>query len=209
MSETPQADGRTRRAEVVRAQRRAQILDTALRVFSENGYDRTSISDIVAEAGVARGTFYQYFDSKHAIFSELLERLLNELRNSVGGVDPVPGSDTFEDQLIAIVTGILQTTIDNRPLTRIIFRVAVGVDEELDQRLREFYTNLETFLERSLQLGIAGGFVRADVDATVTATCILGSIRQVVVRYVVESDEAFDTEAVATAALAYNLRGLI
>ena len=72
----------------------------------------------MAAAGVARGTFYQYFDSKHAIFVELLDRLLDELRSSVSGVDPTAGADSFEAQLQAIIQSILETTLTNRPLTR-------------------------------------------------------------------------------------------
>jgi len=42
-----------------------------LRLFSEEGYDRASIEQIVAEAGVARGTFYLYFKDKYALFQSI------------------------------------------------------------------------------------------------------------------------------------------
>jgi AcrR family transcriptional regulator len=61
-------DGRVRRGHETREARRAQILESALTVFATKGYHETSVTDLVDAAGVARGTFYLYFDSKEAIF---------------------------------------------------------------------------------------------------------------------------------------------
>ena len=62
------ADGRVARASVLRKTRRADILEVALSVFASNGYHQTRVSDIIQAAGIARGTFYLYFESKSAIF---------------------------------------------------------------------------------------------------------------------------------------------
>ena len=51
--------------------RRAQLLDASRQVFAERGYHRASVSDIITAAGVARGTFYNYFESKRAVFRAL------------------------------------------------------------------------------------------------------------------------------------------
>ncbi len=119
------ADGRTVRAERVREQRRRQILDSSLRVFSERGYWNTSITDLVRAAGVARGTFYLYFDSKSAIFLDLLEELLVRVRRAVTGVNPSTGS-SVEAQLEIVVHQLLETLSQNQHLTRIVFREAVA-----------------------------------------------------------------------------------
>lgn len=199
-------DGRTKRAEEAREQRRQQILDAALQTFAEDGYHGSSVSHIVKAAGVARGTFYLYFDGKEAIFRELLDELLATFRASIRGVDLKGGS--MQDQLVAIVCDILRTTESNRRLTRIIFREAVGLDDETDQRLSAFYSELFGYIELSLRLGIAAGLVRPLADLSLEATCILGSLRAVVQRYIVDSDEAFDVESVAAAVVDHNLVGL-
>ena len=49
-------------------ERRAQLLAAARVVFARRGYHHASVSDILDEAKVARGTFYNYFDSKRAVF---------------------------------------------------------------------------------------------------------------------------------------------
>ena len=52
---------------------RAELLGVAERLFTELGYERTSISSVLAEAGVSRGAFYHHFASKEALFENVLE----------------------------------------------------------------------------------------------------------------------------------------
>ena len=115
-------DGRVRRGQESREARRIQIKDTALKVFSAKGYHETSVTDLVDAAGVARGTFYLYFDSKEAIFLELLDDLTVHLRSNIVGIDTSTGMASMEHQLHATVVRILRTAVENQPLTRIIFR---------------------------------------------------------------------------------------
>ena len=71
-------DGRTRRATEQRESRRAAILTGALRVFGRKGYHQTHVADIIKAAGIARGTFYLYFESKAAVFDSILDQAIRE-----------------------------------------------------------------------------------------------------------------------------------
>ena len=62
MSEAPS------KREQVREERRQQILDSALAVFSQKGFHASNVSDVAAHAGVSQGTIYWYFDSKEELF---------------------------------------------------------------------------------------------------------------------------------------------
>ncbi len=55
-----------------KAENRARILEAAFRVFAERGLDNTRISDVVRESGLARGTFYNYFDSVEQLWQTLI-----------------------------------------------------------------------------------------------------------------------------------------
>ncbi len=57
---------------------RSRILDSARLCFSRSGYDATSVSDICKEAGVTKGAFYYHFETKHALFLELLNTWLSQ-----------------------------------------------------------------------------------------------------------------------------------
>lgn len=55
--------------------RKSELLAAAETLFRENGVDRTAVSDIVKKAGVAQGTFYNYYQSKDEIFAAVLEHV--------------------------------------------------------------------------------------------------------------------------------------
>ncbi len=59
-------------------ERRKEILETAMRLFTENGYEATSMRDIAKEMGVVQGLCYRYFDSKQALFEEAMETYVRE-----------------------------------------------------------------------------------------------------------------------------------
>lgn len=55
-----------------------EILDAAEKLFIKQGYDNTTVSAIVDEVGVAKGTFYYYFNTKESIIQAIVERKLNK-----------------------------------------------------------------------------------------------------------------------------------
>lgn len=57
------------------AMRRAHIFSTAKRLFETQGFEQTSVDQIVQEAGIAKGTFYYYFKSKEDALSAIMEEL--------------------------------------------------------------------------------------------------------------------------------------
>src|SRR5262249_50089911 len=62
-----------------RGQKRLQsLLDVALALFAEQGIEATTVDDIVARAGVAKGTFYHHFESKAALLQALRESFIND-----------------------------------------------------------------------------------------------------------------------------------
>ncbi|MEO8138290.1 MAG: TetR/AcrR family transcriptional regulator [Gemmatimonadota bacterium] len=65
------------------ARTREAILDAAERLFSEHGYDATSLTDVGAAAGVSRGTPGYFFGSKEQLYRDVLERCLERVRAAV------------------------------------------------------------------------------------------------------------------------------
>jgi AcrR family transcriptional regulator len=58
---------------------RSTILHTALELFSQNGYDATSVAEICQRAGTSKGAFYHHFPSKQDLFLSLMETWLDEI----------------------------------------------------------------------------------------------------------------------------------
>jgi AcrR family transcriptional regulator len=64
-------------------ERRQEILDGAMKLFSEKGYDRTSISDISISLGISQGLCYRYFKSKEEIFESAIEEYANNIADEM------------------------------------------------------------------------------------------------------------------------------
>ena len=94
MAETPS------KREQVREERRQQILEAALAVFSQKGYHATNVSDVAAQAGVSQGTIYWYFDSKDELFQAAI--LFAFTNFGEGALAPLMECTTATDKLLAL-----------------------------------------------------------------------------------------------------------
>ena len=82
-------------------ERKEIVLRHAKEVFSEKGYHQAKISDIIQRAGIARGTFYLYFENKRDVFESILDHLLARLEQIIHPIglqqgDPPPSSSSSE-----------------------------------------------------------------------------------------------------------------
>lgn len=59
--------------------RRQEILDTAMHLFYEKGYEATSMADIAKEMGVVQGLCYRYFDSKQTLYQEAMRQYVETI----------------------------------------------------------------------------------------------------------------------------------
>src|SRR3954466_12499537 len=113
-------DGRASRAQRAREQRRAAVLNVARRIFAEKGYHATKIDDIVEAAGIARGTFYLYFDDKRAAFSDLVDRFLARLHLAIQRIDTKDPARSIADQVRENTARILTLFLQDRAMTKIL-----------------------------------------------------------------------------------------
>lgn len=75
--------------------RKQELLKIAYRMFIEKGYENTSIDEIIAEAGIAKGTYYYYFESKEATLEAVIDMMIEEevgrAKEVLAESLPVPG----------------------------------------------------------------------------------------------------------------------
>jgi AcrR family transcriptional regulator len=209
VKEARKVDGRVLRAERKRKERRAKVLAAASSVFAEKGYHASSIADIIEAAGIARGTFYLYFESKREIFDELLDSLIDHLRREVRTVDVGAGARPPREQLQAIVRHVLATLVTNRDLTRILLREAVGIDDDFDRKLHAFYERILDLIRSALETGQRLGLVRP-CDLQVTAWCVLGSVKELADHALLgpSAPRELDLDAITRTILDFNLNGV-
>ena len=175
-----------------KSERRQQILECARDVFSKRGYHEAKIEDIVNAAGVARGTFYLYFEDKRAVFEEIVDRAFAQIGMVIVRVDPKDKGRTLGDQVKENIDRLVSTLLDDRATTRILLSEAMGVDPAFDRKLRAFYEIAEKLLEESLREGQDLGVV-ARGDAKMLAHLTLGALKEVLYQ-VVKRDAAYTKE---------------
>lgn len=76
--------------------RRSEVLDQALALFLEHGYDNVSLNDLLAIAGTSKGAFYHYFPSKEALVAALAERSAAQAFEALRPVFDQPGKNALE-----------------------------------------------------------------------------------------------------------------
>ncbi len=168
-------------------ERRRQLLDAAIRVFGAKGYHQTQVSDVIAEAGVARGTFYLYFKSKREIFDCIMTELFRQVREQVQSL-PREAVDKIPAQLLGNIQRATDLLLDNPSLAKILFNESVGLDAELDERLQKFYGQLLDLIRRGLTQGQEMGFVR-EGDKQVLAMALLGSLKEIFYQYFLGTEQ--------------------
>ena len=128
------------------------LLNTAFELFTEKGLHKTTISDIVEKAGVAKGTFYLYFKDKYDIRNKLISDKSNQLFLAAYAALEEHNPDcSFEDGLLFIVEHILNALTLNKPLLSFlhkdlswgVFKKAFETTPIIDEmNFASFYKNM-------------------------------------------------------------------
>ncbi len=102
-------------------QKRTSLLDSAFSLFIDNGFHKTSISDIVKDAGVAKGTFYLYFKDKYDIRNHLISRKAKQVFfTAYNALHEQEAITDFEDQVLFIIDNILDQFADDHDLVLLL-----------------------------------------------------------------------------------------
>lgn len=173
--------------------RRAQLLDASRAVFGRQGYHQSGVADIVKEAGVARGTFYNHFESKRDAFAAVIEAAMTEV---VSVVQPIDVSTPIPPQVHANLARLIKAIADEQ-VVRLLFSEAYGIDAEGDDALRTFYGEALARIETALRTGQALGVVE-DGDVGLLARCLLGLMKEPVVQATLHG-EPLDADALVRA----------
>ena len=181
-------------------QRKNQILDCARKLFSERGYYQTQISDIQLEAGVARGTIYQYFENKEDLFQTLLEKLYSDWKNMLS-IQPENMREEFSTGFKVFKYKIKQTLdffIANPDYCNIFLRVGLGLGGNFDRILDRFQGQILVLVTDYLVKGIKMGRIRPDIDIDLTGNMIGGALLRMCFFYILtKGDKEIDSEMLA------------
>lgn len=144
------------RRERKKIETRQRLMEAALRLFREQGYDDTTVGQIAEAADVAKGTFFNYFETKEAILPALVEWRLKELEDALLPEQGAPASPVarIKQALCLVAEDPLSDPV-------VVRRLFAARRYHLDPRPVHVLTDL--FSEQVCQAQAAGE-IRADLD---------------------------------------------
>jgi AcrR family transcriptional regulator len=104
--------------EVKKENKRERILNAAIKLFTKRGFDKTSIADITSHAGVAKGTFYSFFEKKGDVLLYFVDREIETSRKEIQS--NLGSQKTLFDQLELVIFTYLKYIFRNKEFSRVL-----------------------------------------------------------------------------------------
>ena len=148
-------------------QRKAQILDAALAVIVQKGYENSRMDDIVASSKMSKGAIYWYYKSKKEVYLSLVNHWVHNYSAVLNHI--VDTDRSASDQL----RSLFQYFIDQYEKDPVVFKALLefwsmaGRDPEFNDKLQKVYSEFVTLISTIIQQGMDNGeFKNLDVDIT-------------------------------------------
>jgi AcrR family transcriptional regulator len=148
--ETPET-GRPGRRLTADARRR-QLFDVALTLFAEHGYSATTMDDIAEAAGVTKPLVYQHFDSKRALYLELLDVFSESMIDRI--VQATSVAEGPRQQVELGFAGYFELMVDNENAFRLLYGRDAPDDAELGAALRRVEEAIAQAIDPLIDAGL-------------------------------------------------------
>ncbi|MBQ8299634.1 MAG: TetR/AcrR family transcriptional regulator [Clostridia bacterium] len=148
-----------------------RIFNTAVKIFSDKGYDNSSIEEITAVAGVAKGSLYYHFSKKEDIFDLLLEQGFGLLKNNIE-LKTKHCKDAIE-KIEAVLLIQIKVTVKYEEFLNVVFSQIWG-EEEKNKKCKKAVFEYIKIIERILKEGIEKGEIY-DGNVEALASGIFGT----------------------------------
>ncbi len=150
------------------------ILDVAAGLFSDKGYDATSMREVARSAGVSKANVFHHFGSKHGLYLEVIREACRDSSEALRqGRD---AGDTVTEQLSAFLRHHLETLLRREQVSRLVVREVMDSSPEGGKELAEqvFFEDFTELVEIVREGQMSGEF-RPDMDPALLAHLIIGT----------------------------------
>ena len=151
-----------------------RLLAVATRLFAEQGFETTSVQQVVDAAGVTKGAMYHYFGSKDELLYEIYARVLRvqtaRMEVAAAGDEPV------RERLHAVAADVVATTAANLDDTVIFFRSMHLLHPDKQAEVRAERRRYHERVRQLIQEGQRAGVFRADKQAELVVDFFFGAV---------------------------------
>ena len=136
-----------------------RILQKALELFSEKGYDATSVREICEAAGITKPTLYHFYGSKEGVYRAIVEGSLERFRADM--IFALSGEGSLRDQLVRMARGYVDATVRQPDLARFLMALIHNPPHSAPTTdFVGFYQGILDALARAVDGAVARGEVR-------------------------------------------------
>ncbi|MDF1594849.1 MAG: TetR/AcrR family transcriptional regulator [Acidimicrobiia bacterium] len=140
-------------------ERRQQLLDVALQVFSGAGYHATTMDDIAATAGVTKPVLYQHFSSKRALYLHLVDDVGDRMARAI--TDSTSRADSPRRQVEVGIGTYFHFIADNRAAFLLLFEGADRTDQDVADAMSRIEDSMAELVAPLIAAGIDADQQRA------------------------------------------------
>jgi AcrR family transcriptional regulator len=181
---------------------RAQVLDIAVQLFIEKGYDATSVADLTERLGLTKSALYHHFESKDQLLSVALDEALTGLERVLE--EPAAQTGSAASRLAHVIRGAVLVLVGKLPYVTLLLRVRGNSPVEVAAlERRRVFDHRVTEVVRTAQ---SERLLRDDIDAAVATRLIFGMVNSLTEWYRPEGE--VDADAMASIALGAVMDGM-
>lgn len=162
-------------------ERQQRLLATALELFARQGYARTPIEQLCAEAKVTTRHFYALFASREALLTELYDRIISNLRDAVLLALSAP-EESLEAKLPLAVQALIRHYLADARVARVGVLESVGVSAAMETRRRAAIHGIASLIEHYIDALVARGELPAH-DYHLVSVAIVGGINELLAEW--------------------------
>jgi AcrR family transcriptional regulator len=193
-----------------REQKKTAILDASARVFARKGYAGTVMKDIAVEAGIGKGTIYEYFPSKEDLFFAVFEWYVDHMDQQAHiQISGLVGSTA--EKLYMLTRSMMKAGMETRDIFSLSmeFWAASASSPRRDRfrhAMRDVYVRFRKIFNTLLREGMERGEFHADLPVEAISAVLVGSCDSLFLQ--MWFDETFDPESTACRFMTTFLRGI-
>lgn len=164
---------------------RNSVLQTAVSVFNEHGYNATSMDTLARNLGISKAGIYHHFESKEEILQLALHEGLGQLEQVVSSV--AESTEPAVDRLIQVVTEAVKLVTSRLPYVTLLLRVRGNSD--IERAALERRRTVDREFSKLVQAAIDEGGLRSDIDPQLASRLLFGMINSIGVWYRPDGNE--------------------
>ncbi|UOE62724.1 TetR family transcriptional regulator [Priestia filamentosa] len=167
-----------------------RILQASIEVISEKGLHKASISEIAKKAGIAQGTFYLYFKSKHDLIPAIADYLLTLTLKSVQ--EEVKERESFWDTLKVLIADTFKITEKHKDIIVLVYS-GLAFNHSLD-KWELVYEPYYSWLGNVMEKAVKQNEIRSTTNVKWTSKTIINLIENAAERYYIgqEQDQSLE-----------------